>query len=265
MCAYRVSDAEIKQFNEDGFIMVPGLFDQEETDLLYRIGKADKELAREAYDSKDASGRVSKLSLRNDLGDDIYSACVRSERIAGTMEKLMGDEVYHYHHKMMLKEPLVGGAWEWHQDYGYWYKNGFLFPHLASCMIAVDRSNRENGCLQVIKGSHHMGRIEHAKTGLQTGANLEVVEQALKRMELVYAEMEPGTGLFFHSNLLHCSDENTSPNPRWTLICCYNTKKNDPFKSGGHPNYNFMDKWPDSRVKEVGQKQWDALKSTVEA
>jgi hypothetical protein len=28
----------------------------------------------------------------------------------------------------MQKEPRVGGAWEWHQDYGYWYKNGFLYP-----------------------------------------------------------------------------------------------------------------------------------------
>ena len=28
----------------------------------------------------------------------------------------------------MQKEPKVGGAWEWHQDYGYWYKNEFLFP-----------------------------------------------------------------------------------------------------------------------------------------
>jgi len=42
---------------------------------------------------------------------------------------LLGEEVYHYHSKMMLKEPQVGGAWEWHQDYGYWYKNQFMFPN----------------------------------------------------------------------------------------------------------------------------------------
>ena len=27
--------------------------------------------------------------------------------------------VCHYHFKLMKKEPKVGGAWEWHQDYGY--------------------------------------------------------------------------------------------------------------------------------------------------
>eukprot|EP01046_Picozoa_sp_COSAG06_P088870 COSAG06_NODE_35274_length_462_cov_0.710744_1_plen_107_part_01 len=105
------------------------------------------------------------------------------------MQSLLDDEVYHYHHKMMLKEPLIGGAWEWHQDYGYWYDNGCLYPDMASCLIAVDRATRENGCLQVVRGSHKLGRLEHGKTGGQTGANLERVAAVLERLELVYCEL----------------------------------------------------------------------------
>ncbi len=63
----------------------------------------------------------------------------------------------------------MGGAWEWHQDYGYWYNNGCLLPDMASCLMGIDRATKANGCLQVLKGSHHMGRIEHLKTGDQTG------------------------------------------------------------------------------------------------
>lgn len=37
-------------------------------------------------------------------------------------------EVYHYHSKLTAKDPFEGGAWEWHQDYGYWYNNGCLSP-----------------------------------------------------------------------------------------------------------------------------------------
>jgi ectoine hydroxylase-related dioxygenase (phytanoyl-CoA dioxygenase family) len=151
---------------------------------------------------------------------------------------------------MMLKEPLVGGAWEWHQDYGYWYNNGCLFPLLASCLIAVDRANRENGCLQVIRGSHQMGRIDHGKTGDQTGADAERVEAALARMELVYIEAEPGDALFFHSNLLHRSDQNRSPHPRWSLICCYNAARNDPYKESRHPRYTPLSKAADSAIKD---------------
>ena len=46
----------------------------------------------------------------------------RSTKIAGTMQNLLGgDEIYHYHSKLMMKEPKTGGAHIWHQDYGYIY------------------------------------------------------------------------------------------------------------------------------------------------
>ena len=70
------------------------------------------------------------------------------------------------------KEPREGGAWEWHQDYGYWYNNGCLFPLMASAMIALDRCTKANGCLQVLRGSHLMGRIDHGLLdGDQVGAS----------------------------------------------------------------------------------------------
>jgi len=257
MARFEFTDAQVAQFHEDGYLVVPGFLDAAETDLLLRVAKGDQALADGAADRTDAEGNTTRLTLRNDLGDNMYSAIVRSERLVRNMERLLGGEVYHYHHKMMLKEPRVGGAWEWHQDYGYWYNNGCLFPDMASCMIAVDHATRENGCLQVIRGSHRMGRIDHGQVGTnqdQTGADLERVEQALKRLELVYAELEPGTALFFHGNLLHRSDANRSERPRWTLICCYNTKANDPYKEHGHPCYSPLEVWPDDRVRAAGER-----------
>ena len=61
--------------------------------------------------------------------------------------------------EMIMKEARVGGAWTWHQDYGYWYGNAVLYPDLVSVFIAVDRATRENGCLQVLEGSHRCGRV----------------------------------------------------------------------------------------------------------
>jgi ectoine hydroxylase-related dioxygenase (phytanoyl-CoA dioxygenase family) len=160
---------------------------------------------------------------------------------------------------MILKEPLTGGAWEWHQDYGYWYNNGCLFPYLASCMIAVDRATKENGCLQVLKGSHHLGRIDHVKIGDQTGADPERVAATLERLELVYCELEPGSAIFFHCNLLHCSAQNVSAAPRWALICCYNAARNNPYKESRHPRYSRLEKWPNTKIKEIGRRQWETL------
>lgn len=259
MPPFQVTPTQIRLFHDDGYLMVPGLFDSEETELLGAVARSDEELKAQVRSRRDGEGGVTTLSLSNDLGDDIYSAIVRCRRMTDTMERLLGDEVYHYHHKMNMKAPFVGGAWEWHQDYGYWYHNGCLFPDMASCMIAVDRATKENGCLQVLRESHKMGRIEHGKVGDQTGADIERVEKAMERLELVYCEMAPGDALFFHSNLLHRSDRNNSPNPRWVLICCYNTRRNDPYKESGHPRYSFLEKWPDERVKEIGRNQLSAM------
>lgn len=263
MNTFQFSDSLNRQFQEDGFIIARGLFDHEEIDLLGKIGRADHQMAQEAYGRKDGQGGEIKLHLANDLKEDIYSAFVRCRRIVDPMEKILGGEVYHYHHKMILKEPYVGGAWEWHQDYGYWYHNGCLFPLLASCLIAVDRATKANGCLQVLKGSHHMGRIDHGKVGDQTGADMERVNAALERLELVHCELEPGSAIFFHGNLLHRSDQNTSPDPRWALICCYNAARNNPYKESRHPRYSYLEKWPDSRIKEIGRRQWRELHATL--
>ncbi|GMV99483.1 MAG: hypothetical protein AMXMBFR84_06220 [Candidatus Hydrogenedentota bacterium] len=259
----QLSSEQLAQYQRDGYLLIEGHFDRDETELLLNIAKADKALIDGATGKKDTSGNITKLTLRNALFDDTYSAIVRSERVVNIMEQLLGGEVYHYHHKMMLKEPRVGGAWEWHQDYGYWYDNGCLFPYMASCMIAVDRANKENGCLQVIRGSHQMGRVNHMRIAEQTGADPERVEQALKRMELVYCEMEPGTALFFDGNLLHRSDMNASEHSRWSLICCYNAARNDPYKKHHHPNYSYLEKWPDSRVKEKALQEWSAMQAAT--
>lgn len=254
MNANPLTTAQVEQFHRDGFLMIPGLLDSEETALLLETARRDRGLLEHAYGRADADGRQSRLTVWNHPGEDIYGAIARSERVVGAMEQLLGGEVYHWHSKMMLKEPRVGGAWEWHQDYGYWYNDGCLYPDMASCLIAVDRAARENGCLQVLRGSHHIGRIEHGRFGDQAGADPGRVAAALERLELVYCEMEPGTALFFHGNLLHASGANTSDHPRWSLICCYNAAANNPYKESRHPRYTPLVKLPDSAIREVGGK-----------
>jgi ectoine hydroxylase-related dioxygenase (phytanoyl-CoA dioxygenase family) len=110
-----------------------------------------------------------------------------------------------------------------------------------------------------------MGRVDHGPIGDQTGADPERVAAALRRLERVDCELEPGDALFFHCNLLHRSDRNASDEPRWALICCYNAARNDPYKESRHPRYSYLEKWPDARIKEVGAAQWERLRQAVES
>ena len=253
---WAISPKQVSAYHRDGFVILRKLFDQKEVDLLRRTAHEDRRLDELSFSRADGEGGVVRLTLWNHPGDTIYGMYARCGRIVDTAEKLLDGEVYHYHSKMILKDARVGGAWAWHQDYGYWYENGILFPLLTSAMIAVDPATCENGCLQVIRESHLMGRINHGKSGDQAGADLERVNEALKRLELVYCEMEPGDAVFFHCNTLHRSDQNRSEHPRWSLICCYNAARNDPYKESHHPRYTPLEKVDDAAIKRVGIKRF---------
>ena len=251
-----ITDAQVAQYDEDGYVLIRQMFDSGETDLLARAAREDRALDEHSFGRSDGEGGTVRLSLWNHPGDTIYGMVARCQSIVGSAVKLLGGEVYHYHSKMIMKDAKVGGAWAWHQDYGYWYQNGVLFPLLTSAYIAIDPSTRENGCLQVLKGSHKLGRIDHVLTGDQAGADLERVNEALNRLELVHLVMDPGDVLFFHCNLLHRSDRNCSDHPRWSMICCYNAARNNPYKDSHHPRYTPLAIVPDSAVREAGLKRF---------
>lgn len=240
-------------FDENGYVLVGGFFSSEETGLLRSAMEQDPAVSGHFYDRTDSDGLATKMVTWNHPGDSVYGLAARSEKMVDTMEDLLGGEVYHYHSKLTAKEPRAGGAWEWHQDYGYWYHNGCMFPYMASAMIALDRSTRDNGCLQVLKGSQKLGRIEHGLLeGEQVGADLKRVAEAEKILEKVYVEMAPGDVLFFHCNTLHRSDQNRSDSRRWTMICCYNAARNNPYLEHHHPQYTPLDKVPDGAILEAG-------------
>ena len=253
----------VQQYHRDGFVVVPKAFTSEEIDLLRRAAKEDRQLDQHSFGKGDGEGGTVRLSLWNHPGDTLYGMFARCERIVNTAEQILDGEVYHYHSKMIMKDAKIGGAWAWHQDYGYWYQNGVLFPLLTSASIAVDPSTRENGCLQVLRGSHHMGRIEHTLTGDQAGADMERVTEAQKVLDLEYLVMDPGDVVFFHANLLHRSDQNKSDNPRWSMICCYNAARNNPYKEAHHPRYTPLSKVPDSAILQAGLARFSDTNSDV--
>ncbi len=229
MTNQRLTDEQVHLYHQQGYLVVKNFCSKAEIDKLYSTALEDNAMKNNAMDLNDQSGKKTKLSLWFTPGNDVFGYLTRSEKIVHSLQQLLGSrsKICHFHSKLMQKEPKVGGAWEWHQDYGYWYKNQFMFPdELISVMIALTPANRENGCLQVIKNSHKMGRVNHGFTGEQVGADMEMVNNALKTMELVYAELDPGDALFFHSNILHRSEANLSDHPRWSIISCYCLESN---------------------------------------
>ena len=224
-------------FTDDGYIVKKNLFSEDEINKLKEFIESSSNKKNESRETRSSSGKLN-ITLWNHPSDDLFGKFSTNERIVKPMEEYLGDEVYHYHSKIIWKKPGDGG-FDWHQDYGYWYHNACLYPDMGSCFIMLDRATKENGCLKVLKGSHKVGRIGHgvSDTPEQT-ADMERIAELEKRHESVYITAEPGDVLFFHANLLHSSDENKSSDSRRTLIVCFNTKSNNPYKDSGHARYS---------------------------
>jgi ectoine hydroxylase-related dioxygenase (phytanoyl-CoA dioxygenase family) len=227
--SFQLTPEQIASYHRDGYLVVKNFCSKQEIDKLYSTALQDKAMQNNALDLNDQTGKKTKLSLWFTPGNDVFGYLTRSERMVKSVAQLLDSNspVCHFHSKLMQKEPKVGGAWEWHQDYGYWYKNQFMFPdQMMSVMVALTAANKENGCLQVIKGSHKLVRVNHVFAGEQVGDDMLMVNNALKTMDLVYSELEAGDALFFHSNILHRSEANLSDQPRWSVISCYCSQSN---------------------------------------
>ena len=251
-----LTPSQIAAYHRDGYLIIPGFCSEKEIDRLYTTALEDDAMRKNALDLNDQTGKKTRLSLWFTPGNDVFGYLTRSEKMVHSVGQLLDSEapVCHFHSKLMQKEPKVGGAWEWHQDYGYWYKNQFMFPdQLISVMVALTPANKENGCLQVIKGSHKLGRVNHGFAGEQVGADMVMVDNALKTMDLVYVELQAGDALFFHSNILHRSEANLSDRPRWSIISCYCSQSNLAYNETSTSWKTPVDIVPDEAIV-----QWEA-------
>jgi ectoine hydroxylase-related dioxygenase (phytanoyl-CoA dioxygenase family) len=253
MSTTTLAPQQIDLFHKDGYVIVKNFLTPAAVEKLYSTAIGDNTMENNAINVTDQTGKNSKLSLWFTPGNDVFGYLTRSESMVNGVAALLDSDapVCHFHSKLMQKEPKVGGAWEWHQDYGYWYKNQFMFPdQLISVMVALTPANKQNGCLQVIKGSHKLGRINHGFAGEQVGADMVMVNNALKTMDLVYVEIEPGDALFFHSNILHRSEANLSDHPRWSIISCYASQSNLAYNENSTSWKTPIEMVPDNAITD---------------
>ena len=72
-----------------------------------------------------------------------------------------------------------------------------------------------------------------------------------------------GDVLFIHCNLLHSSNRNTSGKSRRALLCCYNTKHNNPVKKHHHPRYKPINKMPNNSIMNFNEIIFKLLERVV--
>ncbi len=243
---------QIAGYHRDGFLVLPGFFAGNEIEPLASACLADPEIEGALWALADSQGNPQEVVTWTTLGGDYLSVLPRLSRLVDGAAEVIGKPVYHWHSKLSMKKPASAGRWDWHQDYGYWYDEGCLAPDMTTCMIAVDRTDRANGCVELIRGSHLLGRIDHKAVGKASGVDPERLERILASHERVACEMAPGDAVFFHANTLHASGANSSDRPRTLLHCSYNAIANAPYLAAGQEHHAFrpLEVMPDSALRD---------------
>ncbi|HEX5324767.1 MAG TPA: phytanoyl-CoA dioxygenase family protein [Capsulimonadaceae bacterium] len=117
---------------------------------------------------------------------------------------------------MFMNKPAQRGTiLPWHQDA---WTNLDRQPEIT-VWTAIDPATIANGCVQVIPGSHKLGRVNPShNSGYLTE---EQMDQYCPDDKIVYLELEPGEAVLLHNWLLHRSDVNKTDIPRRGFSVCY--------------------------------------------
>lgn len=247
-----LSPQQIEQFRHNGYLILENCIEPQDVESVLRIWRADPKLKADTKENAnfEGEGLPTRLAYRPYTADDAYSAVACSARIVGPLSQIYDSTVSHYYTLNMQKDPATGG-WEYHQDYGYHYKE-FLYPQFVSVMVALDPATQENGCLRVIKGSNRLGRLHHEGLGSQRIADPERLGFAKAELEEVHCEMSPGSVLLFDGNTLHASNPNRSDYGRWSLVIAYVPDSN-VWVRPGKPQMTKVDPLSDDAVRAAMQ------------
>jgi len=155
-------------------------------------------------------------------------------------DALAVDAVGPYTCKLNLKRPREGSPFPWHQDYTYWYAFTPAYAgEIATAVLFLDDSTRENGALRLLAGSHLHGPAPR-DPGDPMGflADPQRVDASAERL----IEAPAGSLLFFPSLLVHRSSPNLSASQRRAILLS--------FQPAGRPRQKDLE-WHPERVTDL--------------
>lgn len=212
-----------KCFDRDGFVAMRGFLSQTEVDELQR--EIDRYIARlpelPSQDSffEDRNDPMSLFRLDGMHRHDVYFRDITANaRYARVAEALLGEPIDSRGSQMFGKAPRIGNETPAHQDAYYWKIEP---PYGLTMWIALDKSDRENGCVCYVPGSHRGGFRPHGKSavfGFSQGL-LEYTDE--DRATEVAIEAERGDLTVHHGMTVHRADANPSDRRRWALGLVY--------------------------------------------
>lgn len=219
-----ITPDQLQAFHEDGFISLRGVFSaaemfsvQHECDrlLVEQAELIDPKNVRCRFMPHHESGEplFEVFDPINDLSEILQSVCL-DERLTSSLEAIYGEPAELFKEKLIYKLPGAKG-YSLHQDIPQsWpgWPRSFL-----TVLLAIDGSNRDNGCTEVYRGYH--------RQFLSSDPNEYMLpSDCVCESRREFLELDPGDVAIFHGLTPHGSAANKSPGMRRAFYISYNAR-----------------------------------------
>jgi ectoine hydroxylase len=214
----QLSDSQLKQFDEEGYLFLPQCFSELEVEALRRdaarVYASDR---KEVWREKTDAPRTAFAAHTYNEGFGILGS---HPRLIRPVEQALGEQVYMHQFKVNAKAAFDGEVWQWHQDYGTWARDdGMPAPRAMNIAVFLDEVMAINGPLMLIPKSHAHGTLNAIHDTETTSYPLWTLDKAtvqnlVEEGGIIAPTGKPGCVLMFHGNLVHGSSANITPYPR---------------------------------------------------
>ena len=237
----RLNATQRAAYEQDGFLLMPDLFNQEEVTFLFDAMQNMRDeftnAGRKEVIAEPGSGEVRSIFNVHRL-NEIFANLVRDPRVLNVAREILGSEVYIHQSRINYKPGFNGKEFYWHSDFETWHsEDGMPAMRALSCSILLTDNSEANGPLMVIPGSHQhyvscMGETpdENYKKSLkkqEVGVPDEILLRYLADMGGIKScTGKAGSVIFFDCNTMHGSNSNISPFPRSNVFFVYNSIDN---------------------------------------
>jgi len=212
--------AEIKQYNEDGYV-IPKAFTLTKTEVANLQSALEFVLEHNPNILPD---RLMNPHLNwgkpyGIMGHQNFCNLVHDQRIINMAADVMGQNLILLFSHLFCKKSKSSRVVPWHQDGPFW-----PVKPMKSCTIwvALDDVDRENGAMKVLPKSHKKNVVEHTliddpNSTLNRELPMEDVDESLSE----FIELKAGQVSVHDIGLIHGSAANTSGRRRAGLAIRY--------------------------------------------
>ena len=222
-----LKENEIERYRTEGYLILPGLIHGEKLDaylqlldgLVQRVRSMLEPPRGFSFQPDEAGNPIAGRLLKVQglcVAEPGALALAREPEIVDRVASLIGPELHVFGTKFFPMLPQGGTSTGWHQDNHYF---GTDSERIVSCGIYLQDTNRSNGCLRVITGSHASKKQREHSSGEGSFAHGDWTQVDETSAALV--ECPPGTVVLFSANLLHGATTNRSDRSRYSTAWHY--------------------------------------------